>query len=287
MVLYLIGLGLGDAKDITVRGLEIVKRAHKVYLESYTSILQDTRKEMEELYGREVIEADRLFIEQKCEAMLDEALTHEIAVLVVGDVFCATTHCDLNIRAIQKNVQVVSIHNAGIMTAVGCCGLSLYNFGLTVSIPFFTEKWRPYSFYERMKTNMAAGMHTLCLLDIKVKEQSMENLIKGRLIFEPPRFMTVNQAIQQLLSLEEEKKMDVFHPSTFCIGLARVGCPTQRIVAGKASDLLRVDFGGPLHSLIVPCLKTVTEEENIMIQHFAVKESDLVLEKEEDKKEDD
>jgi hypothetical protein len=38
-MLYIIGLGLGGAKDITVRGLEIVKRAERVYLESYTSIL--------------------------------------------------------------------------------------------------------------------------------------------------------------------------------------------------------------------------------------------------------
>lgn len=36
---YLIGLGLGDAKDITVRGLEIVQNAKRVYLEAYTSIL--------------------------------------------------------------------------------------------------------------------------------------------------------------------------------------------------------------------------------------------------------
>lgn len=36
---FLVGLGLGDAKDITVRGLEIVKRCDKVLLESYTSIL--------------------------------------------------------------------------------------------------------------------------------------------------------------------------------------------------------------------------------------------------------
>ncbi len=39
MPLYLIGLGLGDAKDITVRGLEIVRKAQHVYLEAYTSIL--------------------------------------------------------------------------------------------------------------------------------------------------------------------------------------------------------------------------------------------------------
>ena len=36
---YLVGLGLGDAKDITVKGLEVVKEAKRVYLEAYTSIL--------------------------------------------------------------------------------------------------------------------------------------------------------------------------------------------------------------------------------------------------------
>lgn len=38
-MLYLIGLGLGDEKDITLRGLEAVKRCEHVYLEAYTSIL--------------------------------------------------------------------------------------------------------------------------------------------------------------------------------------------------------------------------------------------------------
>ena len=39
MTLYLIGLGLGDHKDITVKGLEIVKQSEEIYLESYTSVL--------------------------------------------------------------------------------------------------------------------------------------------------------------------------------------------------------------------------------------------------------
>jgi diphthine synthase len=38
-MLYLIGLGLGDETDITVKGLSIVKKAARVYLEAYTSIL--------------------------------------------------------------------------------------------------------------------------------------------------------------------------------------------------------------------------------------------------------
>ena len=39
MVLYIIGLGLGSEKDITVKGLEAVKKSDKIYLEAYTSIL--------------------------------------------------------------------------------------------------------------------------------------------------------------------------------------------------------------------------------------------------------
>lgn len=38
-MLYLIGLGLNDEKDITVNGLEVVRRAERVYLEAYTAIL--------------------------------------------------------------------------------------------------------------------------------------------------------------------------------------------------------------------------------------------------------
>ena len=38
-MLYLVGLGLADATDITLKGLEIVKAAERVYLEAYTSIL--------------------------------------------------------------------------------------------------------------------------------------------------------------------------------------------------------------------------------------------------------
>jgi len=38
-MLYLIGLGLSDETDITVKGLNIVRKCARVYLEAYTSIL--------------------------------------------------------------------------------------------------------------------------------------------------------------------------------------------------------------------------------------------------------
>lgn len=45
-MLYLIGLGLGDPEDITVKGLEIVKKCEHVYLEAYTSVLSAGPEEL-------------------------------------------------------------------------------------------------------------------------------------------------------------------------------------------------------------------------------------------------
>ena len=38
-MLHLVGLGLADETDITVKGLETVKKAKRVYLEAYTAVL--------------------------------------------------------------------------------------------------------------------------------------------------------------------------------------------------------------------------------------------------------
>ncbi len=51
-MLFLIGLGLSDVDDITVKGFKIVKNAYRVYLEAYTSILVANK---EELVSRAII----------------------------------------------------------------------------------------------------------------------------------------------------------------------------------------------------------------------------------------
>lgn len=81
-------------------------------------------------------------------------------------------------RARNLNIPTHIIHNASIMNAIGATGLQLYNFGQTVSLPFFTETWKPESWYDKIKENVDLSLHTLVLLDIKVKEQSLENLVR-------------------------------------------------------------------------------------------------------------
>ncbi|KND02478.1 diphthine synthase [Spizellomyces punctatus DAOM BR117] len=264
MVLYIIGLGLSDEKDITVKGLEAVKSCSRIYLEAYTSILGVGKERLEAFYERPVIIADRDMVETESDAILQDADKVNVAFLVVGDPFGATTHTDLVLRAQERGIPTVPIHNASVMNAVGCCGLSLYQYGQTVSIVFFTETWRPDSFVEKIGANRQMGLHTLCLLDIKVKEQSIENLARGRKIYEPPRYMSIPTAITQLLSVTT----DAYSPTTIAVGLARLGSATQQIVAGTLEELQSVDFGPPLHSLVI-CGKMHFLEADV-VRGFAV-----------------
>ncbi|KAI1291064.1 Diphthine synthase [Xylaria venustula] len=252
-MLYLVGLGLSDETDLTVRGLEVVKKASRVYLEAYTSILLVDQSVLEAYYGRSIVIADREMVESDSDEILRDAQTEDVAFLVVGDPFGATTHTDLVLRARELSIPIQTIPNASIMSAIGGCGLQLYNFGQTVSMVFFTDNWRPASFYDRVKENRAIGLHTLVLLDIKVKEQSLENMARGIRIFEPPRYMTVGQCAQQMLEVEEDKKEGVYGPDSLAIGAARVGGRTEKFVAGTLKQLCDTDdlLGAPLHSLVL------------------------------------
>jgi diphthine synthase len=196
-------------------------------------------------------------VEQGADELLSHAEKSNVAFLVVGDPFGATTHTDLILRAKEKNIKVQIVHNASIMNAAGCCGLQLYHFGETISIPYWTETWKPNSFYDKINANRKHGLHTLCLLDIKVKEPTMESLMKKKREYMPPKFMSVSEAADQLLQIIDSKRENVEEPlafdeKTLFVGLARVGHETQEIVACTLSEMKNYDMGPPLHSLILP-----------------------------------
>ncbi|KAI1018111.1 hypothetical protein LB505_001214 [Fusarium chuoi] len=270
-MLYLVGLGLSDETDITVKGLEVVKKASRVYLEAYTSILLVEQSVLESYYGRSITVADREMVESNSDEILRNAQNEDVAFLVVGDPFGATTHTDLVLRARELEIPVRTVPNASIMSGIGACGLQLYNFGQTVSMVFFTDTWKPASFYDRIKENRQIGLHTLVLVDIKVKEQSLENMARGRLVYEPPRYMTVGQCAQQMLEIEDERKEGVYTKDSLAIGAARVGGKTEKFVAGTLDELCSTDeeLGPPLHSLVLLGRRT-HELELDYVRQFAV-----------------
>ncbi|KAK3051393.1 diphthine synthase [Extremus antarcticus] len=270
-MLYIIGLGLADEKDISVKGLEIARRAERVYLEAYTAILLVDKEHLESYYGRSIILADREMVESSSDEILADADTKDIAFLVVGDPFSATTHTDLALRCRQNDppIPTRTLPNASILTAVGATGLSLYNFGQTVSMVFFTDSWKPASFYDRIAENASLGLHTLVLLDIKVKEPDLQAMARGRIVYEAPRFMTVAQCASQMLEVEDERKQGVCGKEALAVGVARLGSEGEKIVAGTVEELAEVDLGKPLHSLVL-CGRKMHEMEWEFVREFAV-----------------
>src|SRR3989338_2567500 len=236
MTLYLIGIGLNDEKDISIKGLEIVKKADFIYLENYTSKLNIPINYLEKLYNKKIILADRELVEVNAEkTILQQAKTKEVAFLVVGDVFSATTHMDLYFRAKKMAVKTLVVHNASVLTAVGITGLQLYKFGKTTSIPFENQNIEVP--YDVLKSNQKNNLHTLFILDLKPNSNDS---------------LPVTDAIRYLLKVELKRGERIFTDNTSCIGCTKLGSLDQIIRAGKAKELLRYNFKNGMHCLIVP-----------------------------------
>ena len=160
-----------------------------------------------EFYERELIVTDRNMVESTPETIYENSNNEDVAFLVVGDPLSATTHIDLYLRAKRDGYRCQIIHNTSIINAVACTGLQLYRFGETVSIPFFSSITPsldnlPDGFYEKITQNYVRDLHTLCLLDIRIKEPTLESLMRGKkLQYEPTKFMSVADAAKQLVDV--------------------------------------------------------------------------------------
>ncbi len=250
MTLYIIGIGLGDENDITVKGLEIIKNCDLVYLENYTSLLQCSVEKLEQFYGKKVILAERKTAEQESKKIIEEAKNKNVAFLVIGDPFSATTHIELYKSAIEKNIKVKIINNASILTAIGITGLQLYKFGRTTSIPFLEEHPNLETPYRVLTENRERGLHTLFLLDLKPQEK---------------KFMTVNDALEILEKIEEKKKEKIIQKNLLAVGCARLGSDNFIVKAGTLAELKKYDFGTAPHCLIIPGKLHFVEEEMLKL----------------------
>ncbi|ACL15509.1 diphthine synthase [Methanosphaerula palustris] len=245
-MLTFVGLGLYDAGDISVKGLEAVRASDAVFLEYYTSRLMGTTiEDLVRAYGKEVIVLARADVEQHPEPILDAAAAGDVVVLTGGDPMVSTTHMDLRLRAAARGIPTGIIHGASIQTAVcGLTGLQNYRFGKSCSVPFPQKNWFPLTPYEVVRQNLAADLHTLVYLDIQ-----------------QDRYMRVGEAIDLL----EEMAVRVGGSITTYIGVARAGSVSPVVRAGTADHLRGIDFGGPLHVLIVPATLHPVEQEYLEV----------------------
>jgi diphthine synthase len=242
-MLTFIGLGLSDEKDISVKGLKAVRSADLVLLETHTSRLTGTTlPAMERFYGRPVLPVTREEIELRPGEILSRAKEGEVALLCGGDPMVSTTHADLRLRAKAAGVETRIIHGASVESAVcGETGLQNYRFGRSTSIPFPSGSWFPTTPLEVVLGNLALRLHTLAFLDIR-----------------GDRFMTVNEGIALLGEMAERISRKA---PGFYVGVARAGSTDAFVAAGSRARLAELDFGPPLHILVIPADLHPVEQE--------------------------
>jgi diphthine synthase len=248
-MLYLVGLGLHDEGDMSLKGLEALKKSERVYFESYTSHFNGSLKSLSKLCGKEIVPLDRGDLEERPQENVLKP--GEVSLLVLGDPLVATTHSDLLLRAQKLGITVKVIHSSSIYSGMAETGLQIYKFGRTITVAYPEGSYFPTSPYDFLVENRLRGLHTLCLLDVKAQEN---------------RYMTVPEAIGLLLRMEEEKRQGQFQKDTSCVGVARLGGDDAVIRYGTAEKLMKEEFGGPPHILIVPGKLHYVEEE--MLERF-------------------
>lgn len=250
--LVFVGLGLNDHRGISLQGLEEVKTADTVFIELYTSFLpQFSLKSFTRLSRKRLIILHRKDLEENGgKIILEAAEKGKTVFLVPGDPLIATTHVTLRIEAKKQGIKTRIVHGSSILSAaIGLSGLHSYKFGKSVTIPFSDEN--PSSTpYTVIKENKRSGLHTLCLLDIKVEEE---------------RFLKIKDALKALLETEALRKKNVVTNDSIAVGVARAGSSNPTVKAGFVKDLMKQEFGQAPHTLIFPGKLHFMEAEALVI----------------------
>jgi len=104
--------------------------------------------------------------------------------------------------------------------------------------------------YTTIFKNLLQGLHTILLLEYN----EVENY-----------FLDPKNAINYLLETEKEQKRNVVNENTFAIVASRIGFKTQMITSGKFSNLLKINFGEPPHSVIITGKLHFTESDAVRV----------------------
>ena len=248
-MLWFIGLGISGFKSIPIEALDALSKADTVYLEQFTSPIgkSDLIKIKNATKG-EFILAKRWMIEDGKE-ILENAKKKKVILLAYGDPYIATTHIELRTRAIEEKIKTHSIHASSSLTSIiGECGLHFYKVGRIATI--MNEIKSLTTPYYIIYKNIIEGNHTMLLLEYNQDKNF---------------FLDPKDALEILVETEKGQKRNVINLSTYVIVASRIGFKDQKIISGKISSLMKINFGKPPHTIIIPGRLHFTESDALKI----------------------
>ncbi len=225
--LYLIGLGLCDEMDLTLRALKALKECEFVYMENYTNFIREgTQQRIEELISKKINMLQREEVENEA-IIIDSAKKSTTAIIIPGDPMVATTHNSLVESARTSEIEVKILHASSIFSAVaGATELQIYKMGKTATIPYWRKNFEPESFIDIIANNKKISAHTLCLLDIDTKLGPMKPKNAIEIIFEAQK--------RKIQKKEIEKEVLANNSQIFVV--SRVGWEDEKVWFGKVCD---------------------------------------------------
>jgi diphthine synthase len=232
-MLYIIGLGLNDERDITLKGVDAMRKCDEIYAEFYTNVWHGSIETLEELSGKSIIVLDR----EKAESgfIVERAKECLVALLVPGDPFSATTHYETFAECKRLNIRAEAVHPSSIFTAVAESGIDIYKFGRATTLVHPQKGYNPESLYCIIKENKDRGLHTLVLLDIG---------------------MTASEAVGLML------KYAALTEDEMIVACFSLGSKAQKIIYDTAANIIQRNIAD------VPCCILVLGRLNFKEEEF-------------------
>ena len=249
MTLWFVGAGLGGVHSLSEQAKNAIMESDAVFVEQFTSPTGiEFFKEIEKLSPGKVHAVKRWIVEDGGR-ILNAAKEGTASLVSWGDSYAATTHIELRVRAASSGIKTHTVHGASALTAmVGECGLHQYKVGKTVTIMDGAIKYD--TAYYTIYGNMVHGSHTILLLEYNQDKDYFLNPVK---------------AFEILRDAENGQRRKAAADEIFCIVASRIGAKDQKIIAGKISTLIGIEFGEPPHAIIIPGSMHFTESDALKV----------------------
>lgn len=240
-MLWFVGLGMNPPGSVPADAARIIQAADITYLETFTG------PGVTPLEMRGVQHASRWLVEDGQE-ILGNAINKTVVLASYGDPMVATTHAELRTRAVARGIQTGVVHASSVLSSVlGECGLHHYKAGRTATIS--SDPKAAITPYQITYRNAVSGSHTLLLLEYDSEHDA---------------FLDPRDALDIMRRAEEGQRRGVFDDRAYVVVASRVGMQDQCIHVGHMSDMSRLDFGEPPHSIVVLGPLHFTERDSIM-----------------------
>lgn len=233
--LYIVGVGLGTG-HVTMEALSIIRNIKYIFVDGYTSIHENINDILSQARGIVKI-LNRADLEDRSGEDIIKVLEegHDAALLVIGDPMIATSHAAIAYIVKRMGFNVKIVNSVSIVCAtISQAGLSPYKLGPIATITYPRLNVLSLRAYEVLSDNIARGLHTLFLLDIR----------------DDGSFMNNKEAVELLKKMEEEEGKGIINDDLLGIFLARIGWSSQEIVISSITKA--PDLGNPPHAIIIP-----------------------------------